>query len=240
MAANKTNYGLLAVLGSDAKKFLQGQLTCDMGTISPSKSSMGAHCNPQGRVISLFYVLEHEDDYYLLMLKSMVPITMQTLKKYAVFFKVTLEDASVKLPSLVTDEQLKQYFNIQKNIPRIHPETSGKFLPHELGLNKLNAISFNKGCYTGQEIIARMEYRGKLKSTLFLMRLKSQKKPVPGEDIYCRQEDENKICGSLVDIEKTAENNYAALVITTEQHAKIGNLFTEDETALFTFQDNQL
>src|SRR5690606_29050247 len=48
-------------------------------------------------------------------------------------------------------------------IPTLYPETSELYLPHELNLPELNAVHFNKGCYTGQEVIARMHYRGKLK-----------------------------------------------------------------------------
>ncbi|MEY3183199.1 MAG: tRNA-modifying protein YgfZ [Pseudomonadota bacterium] len=53
--------------------------------------------------------------------------------------------------------------DIMAKIPEIFPETSEQFLPHYLGLPELEAISFNKGCYIGQEIIARMEYRSKQK-----------------------------------------------------------------------------
>lgn len=56
-----------------------------------------------------------------------------------------------------------QYMNIQAQIPEIFPETSEKFLPHHLNLPALGAVSFTKGCYFGQEIIARMEYKGNIK-----------------------------------------------------------------------------
>lgn len=52
-------------------------------------------------------------------------------------------------------------------------ETSEKYLPHQLNLERLNAISFTKGCYTGQEIIARTEYRGKPKRRMHLIELQS-------------------------------------------------------------------
>jgi folate-binding protein YgfZ len=56
-------------------------------------------------------------------------------------------------------------------IPRIYPETRDKFLPHYLGLLELaGAVRFDKGCYIGQEIIARMEFRGNVKKGLVLLR----------------------------------------------------------------------
>lgn len=51
--------------------------------------------------------------------------------------------------------------DILAGIPDVFPETTEQFLPHDIGLPQLGAVSFSKGCYLGQEIIARMEYRSK-------------------------------------------------------------------------------
>lgn len=53
--------------------------------------------------------------------------------------------------------------DIRACIPEVWLETSEKFLPHHLNLPALNGVSFKKGCYCGQEIIARMQYRGNIK-----------------------------------------------------------------------------
>ncbi|HEX4045207.1 MAG TPA: folate-binding protein YgfZ, partial [Gammaproteobacteria bacterium] len=203
-------FGLLKVSGPDAQKLLQGQLTCDVTTISTERSSLGALCNPQGRVISLFHLFFWQDAYYLFMPRQLIPITLKTLKKYALFYQATLVDASddfvligyTGMPSASVSDYLTiaisatrhllimtpavaaildthelsmntvsaaqwHYLNIRDKLPLIYPETSGQFLPHELQLPALNAISFEKGCYTGQEIIARMHYRGRLKTQLY-------------------------------------------------------------------------
>ena len=215
--ADLSQLGLLAVTGQDAKQFLQGQLTCDIEDISSTQSRLGAHCNPQGRIISLFRLFFYSSNYYLQMPREMVPTALNALKKYAVFFKVTLNDASDSLICIgYAGDQLKnvvetlpenindaittndlliiktadspapryeifgaflaistlweklakqttfvsaeawKYSDIQAGIPAVYPETSGKLLPHDINLHNLNAISFKKGCYTGQEIIARM------------------------------------------------------------------------------------
>jgi folate-binding protein YgfZ len=57
-------------------------------------------------------------------------------------------------------------FNILALLPTIYPDTTEKCLVHSLNLPKLGAVSFKKGCYTGQEIVARMEYLGNLKKTI--------------------------------------------------------------------------
>lgn len=53
-------------------------------------------------------------------------------------------------------------------IPLLSPATSGEFVAQMLNLDRLNAVSFNKGCYTGQEVIARAHYRGQVKRRLRL------------------------------------------------------------------------
>ena len=57
--------------------------------------------------------------------------------------------------------------SITNKIPNIYLETQGKFIPQSLNLDLMNAINFKKGCYTGQEIVARTHYLGTVKKRLF-------------------------------------------------------------------------
>lgn len=57
--------------------------------------------------------------------------------------------------------------SITNKIPNIYLETQGKFIPQSLNLDLINAINFKKGCYTGQEIVARTHYLGTVKKRLF-------------------------------------------------------------------------
>ncbi|MBE0470747.1 MAG: folate-binding protein YgfZ [Methyloprofundus sp.] len=57
--------------------------------------------------------------------------------------------------------------DIQAGIPWLFPETTEKFVPQMLNLDKLDAISFTKGCYTGQEIVARTHYLGQNKRAMY-------------------------------------------------------------------------
>ena len=201
--------GLLSVSGVDAKRFLQGQLTCDLEEVTPSETRLGAHCNPSGRIISLFRLSLFQDSYHLAMPKEMVPIAMAAFKKYAVFFKVTLTDASETLikNKQETAPHFSHYTDIMAGIPMIYPETSEKFLPHDINLPLLNGVSFSKGCYTGQEIIARVQYRGKSKKHLSRIRFTTEKSLRRGENI---EE------GTLVDYVQTGYNTYELLIITQE------------------------
>lgn len=177
-----SNLGLLKVCGEDAGKFLQGQLTSDVTALNHQQYSLSAHCNPQGRVISLFYLINLNNTYYLLMPLDMLTLTKDALKKYALFFKSTIEEATQELTDVLNQIDNPTLFDINTGVPRIHPETSGAFLPHDINLDLLNAISFEKGCYTGQEIIARMHYRGKLKKRMQRTTLTTNHPPQPGKD----------------------------------------------------------
>lgn len=232
--------GIIKISGVDAKKFLQGQLTCNLEEINSEQSRLGAHCNPQGRIISLFHLFQIKDDYYLYLPRSMVDIALRALKKYAVFYKIQLNDVGelfacfeylsqtdnlsllgfttqlgevnsvqheagwfiIKLATqrylligqshssltknesvhLCSDSSLAM-FNIFSGQVNIYSATSEKLLPHDINLHKINGISFNKGCYTGQEIIARMHYKGKLKNHLYSLKVKHQDPLLLGSEI---------------------------------------------------------
>lgn len=269
--------GFIKIEGQDAKKFLQGQLTCDVDSITNSYSSLGAHCNPQGRIISLFYICMWQNAYYLLLPKTMIHIALGALKKYAVFFKVQLTESQeiiaigcndsipphifekifchIPLPHsprsiLICEQHLRKeiadintsyetwnLLNIKENHPSIFPETSGKFLPHELNLDKLGGINFEKGCYTGQEIIARMHYRGKSKNQLYQAHVTSLVMPQPGADIYVFSEEAQKPAGMIVATTKEEYNNYHMLIITNELNSNSPSLFlNQDKTSPLSIQ----
>jgi len=57
--------------------------------------------------------------------------------------------------------------DIQAGIPIIYKENIAKFIPQMINLDLINGISFNKGCYTGQEIVARVQHRGEIKRRMF-------------------------------------------------------------------------
>ncbi len=61
-----------------------------------------------------------------------------------------------------------RYLDIMAGIPWLSMETAEQFIPQMLNLDNLGAISFTKGCYTGQEIVARTHYLGKAKRALFV------------------------------------------------------------------------
>lgn len=89
---------------------------------------------------------------------------------------------------------------------QIYPESRGLFLPHRLGLQNSGYLSFNKGCYKGQEIIARTHYRAKLKHDMKIFVIESQETLKPGLRIMT--EDRAREVGELVDFAALGSNQF--------------------------------
>jgi folate-binding protein YgfZ len=75
-----------------------------------------------------------------------------------------------------------RWLTIRAGVPMVLPPTQDQFVPQMLNLDALGAVSFEKGCYTGQEIVARTRYLGRLKERLALAHADAV--PAPGERIY--------------------------------------------------------
>ena len=76
------------------------------------------------------------------------------------------------------------WHDVMAGIPTVFPQTSDAFVPQTINLDLIDGISFNKGCYPGQEIVARVHYRGRLKERMFRARVDAAEMPHPGEPIY--------------------------------------------------------
>lgn len=81
------------------------------------------------------------------------------------------------------DENDWNLMDIRAGLASVYPETRELFTPQELNYQLVNAINFRKGCYTGQEIIARLHYRGKLKRHMYRVSCKTAELPSPGTPV---------------------------------------------------------
>ena len=92
--------------------------------------------------------------------------------------------------------------NILDGIPDIYPTTQEAFIPQSLNMDLIEGINFKKGCYTGQEIVARTHYLGKVKRRMYRAFIKSQVDLTPGDQILNKNDED---IGQLVRSAK--ENN---------------------------------
>jgi folate-binding protein YgfZ len=144
------------ITGPDAFDFLQGQLSNDLARLESETEIFAAWCNPKGRVIWFGTVGSTDSGYEMSALSETAESIVQRLTMFRFRSKVEFD--------IVDDGVTVDPANlIHSGYPYIGPEQSEQFTPHMLNLDLLDAISFDKGCYTGQEIVARTHYKGATK-----------------------------------------------------------------------------
>lgn len=85
--SDSINKGIVKFKGSDAEKFLQGQLTCDVSELATSVVLPGAYCSPKGRIRANFILVKPEDDEFLMILPSdQVQFLIEVMTPYVAFF----------------------------------------------------------------------------------------------------------------------------------------------------------
>ncbi|WXL24538.1 folate-binding protein YgfZ [Ectopseudomonas mendocina] len=97
-----------------------------------------------------------------------------------------LDDIKNKLSSQLKEAPLNQWLltQIRAGIGQVTGQTRELFIPQMINLQAVGGVSFKKGCYTGQEIVARMQYLGKLKRRLYRLELSSADLPAPGAELF--------------------------------------------------------
>ena len=148
-----TPYSKLVVSGADALEFLQGQLTVDLQKLGSGDSQRAGWCNPKGRVICLFDVTATDEGFSLRLPTELAGDVLKRLTMFRFRSKVDFE-----LQSGGDDSHRAE--KLRDGVAEIWKAQSEKFTPHMLNLDLIGAVDFDKGCYTGQEIVARTHYRG--------------------------------------------------------------------------------
>ncbi len=201
--ASQPDYGLLHFRGADARKFLQGQLSNDLNALGVDPHGAdglmlaGLH-NPQGRVLALLRLAALAPDHIAALLPTeLAESAGALLRRYVLRAKLVIsaETDAAAVAAAVAALALRtpavsalldpgsRARNIAAGIAQVYVATSGEFVAQMLNLDCIGAISFNKGCYTGQEIIARSHYRGRTKRRLQRFASTDPVALVPGEAV---------------------------------------------------------
>ncbi len=115
---------------------------------------------------------------------------------------------------------------IQLGLGQVTLATREMFVPQMLNLQATGAISFRKGCYTGQEVVARMKYLGKLKRRMYRLELASSCTPTAGAD--CRLTDGGQNVGNVVAAVEIAPGKIESLAVLTEAAAASNRLLIDN------------
>jgi folate-binding protein YgfZ len=263
-----SGFALLAVSGNDRHAFLHGQFINDLNLIETPAVQLSAWCNPKGRVITNFIVINTGISYLLVFKQELKEYVQKRLTMFVMRSDVMIEDISEssplvglaninnlpalatviptnagevyavdglviinhpdnsgrylmtgsidaltrKLPELnkaLSNSSIWELLDVLAGLPWITSNTQEQFLPQMLNLDLLNGLSYQKGCYPGQEVIARLHYRGEIKKRLQL--IKSESKLTVGDDITLEQS-ENKV-GTVVSSANHPDGYYYGLAV---------------------------
>ena len=120
--------------------------------------------------------------------------------------------------------ELWSLLDIRAGVPTVFDETADAFVPQMVNLQLVDGVSFTKGCYTGQEVVARMQYLGKLKRRMYLANLAADRVPQPGEELYATGSESGQGAGKVVDARRSPAGGVEALVVVEAGSAEDGEV----------------
>ena len=181
------DWGALSVAGRDATPFLQGQLSNDVQRLDTAARALpaGLH-NPQGRVLALAWLRPAPEGIWMMLPAAMLATVAARLRRFVLRSRVTIDELSsvhvvgsrgadgrdLQVRADLTADHRRgeplttaewRRLEIADGIPEVVPAISEAFVAQMLNLDCIDAVAWTKGCYTGQEVIARAHYRGRVK-----------------------------------------------------------------------------
>lgn len=210
-------HSCLVVTGPDGRDFLQAQLTADVDAVGETPT-LAAWCNPKGRVVTLFHARRSGDGFRLALPSEIAESVCDRLIVFRFRSKldITIEDtvaADLGVEKGLGYATWRQWL-VESGVPHIGDTQSEAFTPHMLNLDLLDAVNFDKGCYPGQEIVARTHYRGASKRRL--RRFRAATPPAEGDKV----QDGDRDVGDVVNV---AGNELLAVVPVDRDNLTAGD-----------------
>lgn len=180
-SSNLLRFQQLTIQGEDAEKFLQGQLTCDVTKLGLSYQA-AAIGNLKGRIEFGIWIKKQAEKHYDVVISADCAASLQThLNKYGAFSKFDTRAPVDIYPCVLDDKPTfshKESHDTTENVNTwaqcsiatgnywIIAATQGEFQPQELRLHQRGGMDYDKGCYLGQEVIARIYFKSAPKAFL--------------------------------------------------------------------------
>lgn len=114
--------------------------------------------------------------------------------------------------------------DIRAGVPAVSPPTQERFVPQMVNLDALHGISFNKGCYTGQEIVARTHYLGRIKQRMYLARADTTRPLQPGDSLFSPAAGTGHGIGTVVAVQPTSGEGRELLAVINIEAARHGDV----------------
>ena len=200
--------------GVDAQKFLQGQVTVHVERLEENQTRYTAICDLKGRIhFGLWLTKINPESFEIVTTQDQAEEFAKHIKKFGAFSKMKLEEAGVVFPYLqaetttfsseATDIEAWQVQAIQHGQAYIDQTIEHVFQPQELRLHQREGVHYDKGCYLGQEVIARLWFKAKPKAWLHAIQ-GTGTAPAQAEQLHAHVQVVNSIA---------IDNGYVALVV---------------------------
>ena len=189
-----TDRTILSLTGADAEEFLQGLVTNDVARARPDRDGIvyAALLAPQGKYLSDFFVIGTNDGLLIDVATSHAPALFQRLSLYRLRAAVEIAESPLKVsrgtgpppdgaradprhpemgwrlygPQDGSDGTDWDALRVAHMVPETGIELTPETYILEAGFDRLNGVDFRKGCFVGQEIVARMKHKTELKKGL--------------------------------------------------------------------------
>lgn len=122
-----------------------------------------------------------------------------------------------------------EMLDILAGIPTITPQTSEAFVPQMTNMHVINGVNFQKGCYTGQEVVARMQYLGKLKRRMYRVLIETNEPVNAGDKLFSKGSSSGQGPGQIVNAQVNADGGYSALAVINLADVEENTLQLNDE-----------
>ena len=199
----------------------------DIKDVSEKIIKFGLNGPDSGALLTPFFSQIPNQDYELVSLENGAILKLPTIAGHTRFQIFTdAINAPILFNALKVNCQLVgkpcwDWLDIQSGIPDVLLKTQEQFVPQMLNLDILNGINFKKGCYTGQEIVARTHYLGKVKRRTYLASIQSSTAPVEGDKVV---DAANNDVGQIVRVAPNDEAGFDALIELRIEAKQGGNL----------------
>ncbi|MEC5396411.1 CAF17-like 4Fe-4S cluster assembly/insertion protein YgfZ [Uliginosibacterium sp. H1] len=116
-----------------------------------------------------------------------------------------------------------RWLDIRAGVPVITAATQDEFVAQMINFELIGGVNFQKGCYPGQEIVARTQYLGKLKKRMYFAHIDTDTAPAAGADLYAPEFGEQS-SGKLVSVAPAPQGGYDVLAVTQIASRESGNV----------------
>lgn len=114
--------------------------------------------------------------------------------------------------------------DIRAGLPTVYAETVDAFVPQMTNMQLIDGLSFTKGCYIGQEVVARMQYLGKLKRRMYVAEVETDAPPRVGDELHAPASTSEQASGRILDARPLGDGRYALLAVVEIEAAQSGEV----------------